>query len=411
MPNDSLIGKNEDDAIEINLVDFLYVIMRRRKFLVWFVGIVTLLTLIVMFAFVTRYYEGKTTVMPSKQKSQFSASSLMKNVLPFAGFGTTKSSEDLALFTTILNSRNSYDRVIEKFNLMDVYDIRVSEDAAKKLSERVEFSSNSDDNALEIKVFDPDSSRAKAMAGYFVTVLNDIYIQMNSREARNNREFIQRRYEQLLLDLKSAEDSLRAFQERYGVYTANDQVKAAIIAAAELEAKIALREIELGVLEKTMTATNPELEAMKTEVAEFKKRRREMTVGGGGEKGTNIFIPFAQVPERAIEYIRVMREVEIQTKLQETLLPLFEQSKIEENRDTPTVVVLDPPTVSSRPVKPRRLIITAIVALVGFFVGIFLIFVRDFLARMREKNAPIHDGKLAYIMRNLKPRNFISFDK
>lgn len=201
---------------ELDLLGYFYLLVRRRKFLGWLVGISTILTLIVMFL-LPRYYEGRTVVMPSKRKDQLSAASFLKNALPFGGLGMNKASEELATFTTILDSRTACERVIRRFDLMKRLDIDNMDDAIKDFRDRYSLTINSDETSLEIKVFDPDSGRAKEMAAYYVEVLNEIYLDLNTREARSNREFIESRYEKVLNDLGRAEDSLRSFQEHYGI--------------------------------------------------------------------------------------------------------------------------------------------------------------------------------------------------
>ncbi len=42
-----------------------------------------------------------------------------------------------------------------------------------------------------------------------------------------------------------------------------------------------------------------------------------------------------------IEYFRIYREVEIQSKIMEVTLPLFEQAKMEEHKSIPTILVID----------------------------------------------------------------------
>jgi len=69
-----------------------------------------------------------------------------------------------------------------------------------------------------------------------------------------------------------------------------------------------------------------------------------------------------------------MREVEIQSKILTFLLPVYEQAKIEEKRETPTILVLDKPYIAERKTKPKRLTMVVILTFVGFiFSNIFFL--------------------------------------
>jgi capsule polysaccharide export protein KpsE/RkpR len=405
---DNNISKKEKR--EIDLLDFTYELLRRRKFLVTFVVSVNVLALIILLL-IPRYYEGRATVMPSQQKNQMNASSLLKGVLPLGGLGFAKASEELLVYMTILNSRNCYESMVSRYNLIDRYHCNNLEDALKELKGNIDVATNSDETALEIKVYDRDSSTAKDMAGFLIDLLNKIYVDMNIRDAKNNREFIGQRYDKILTDLAVAEDSLRAFQERYGVYTPTDQVKAAITAAAQIQSNIAMREVELGVIQKTLQKESPEAERLQLEIHELQRQLNEMDIGNTGGSSPNVFIPFAKVPARGLQYLRFFREVEIQTKLQETVLPLLEQASIEEHRDTPTVVVLDYPNVSYRPVRPKRLVVFVFIFLGSVFAGVSIVSLQNFYERMKSTTSSGSDQKLQYVIEALKPRKFFKFDR
>lgn len=395
----------EEKLYEINIIDFLYTLLVNRKFILYFVSIVNIVTVLIVLI-VPRYFEGRVTVMPSKQKNQFSASALLKNALPLGGLGLSKTSEELLTYTTILNSRSSFEQLIFNFHLMKEYNEKTVEQTIKELQSRVDFSVNSDETALEIKVLDPDSSKAREMAGFFVSILNNIYIELNTSEAKSNREFIQKRYYQTLDTLSKAENELRRFQEKYGLYTATEQIKVTISAAAQLKSEIVMKDIEIGVMENSMAKSNPEIEKLRVERAAIQEQLKKLE----SNDKKSIFIPLTMIPERGLEYLRLMREVEIQSKIQETLLPLFEQAKIEENRDTPTVIILDQPSVSYRPVKPKRMIIVLVVFIVSIFVSIFVVFIIEFFKKIRNETiGSDNDVKLSYIFKVIRPKEFFNF--
>jgi uncharacterized protein involved in exopolysaccharide biosynthesis len=76
-----------------------------------------------------------------------------------------------------------------------------------------------------------------------------------------------------------------------------------------------------------------------------------------------------------MSFLRLQRDAEIQTKILTFMLPLYEQEKIEEKRETPTVLVLDKPYVAERKKKPKRLTMVIVWTFIGFLSSsMFFIF-------------------------------------
>jgi uncharacterized protein involved in exopolysaccharide biosynthesis len=90
------------------------------------------------------------------------------------------------------------------------------------------------------------------------------------------------------------------------------------------------------------------------------------------------------VPELALQYGRLFRELKVQETLYTLLTSQFEQAKITEARDTPTVQVLDRPVPADKNIKPRVLLNTALGALIGLCLAILLAYLRD---NARRKDA------------------------
>ena len=86
-----------------------------------------------------------------------------------------------------------------------------------------------------------------------------------------------------------------------------------------------------------------------------------------------------------MNFLRLKREVEIQNKILTIILPLYEQAKIEENRNTPSILVLDPPFIPDYKTKPKRLYVV-----LGMTIGITLLVYIIFIAKEKWKNFKKH---------------------
>jgi len=110
-------------------------------------------------------------------------------------------------------------------------------------------------------------------------------------------------------------------------------------------------EIEVGVLERTVSSDNPVLAQDRIELQELNKK-------------------VAEIPAAGIGTLRLYREVMIQQKILEYVLPLFEQAKVDEHKDVPVILVLDKAVKPERKEKPKRALIIVISALSSLLLSI-----------------------------------------
>jgi uncharacterized protein involved in exopolysaccharide biosynthesis len=247
------------------------------------------------------------------------------------------------------------EKVVRKFDLITVYDTPDSsmEKAIKELSNNIRFEDGENDEII-IEVFDKNPQRAASMANYFVEVLNEINTRIGTLEARNNREFMERRLEEANQMLFKSEEVLKKYQEKSGLIITPEQTSG-IDAIASLYAMKVKKEVEVAILEKGVTADNNALQQMRLELNELEKK-------------------VSTIPETGIASIRLYRDVAIQQKIVEFLVPLYEQARIEEQKDVPVLLVLDTAIPPEKKSKPQRSLIVLLSTFVMFTFSVALAF-------------------------------------
>lgn len=401
-----------DDDREVNLLDYLYVVVVWRKVIFWTVGVSMAVAVVLLFIILPRWYKSTAVIMPPKQSNQFSVSAMLKNIAPLGGLGLGKASEEMYNFLAILESRTCFEEIVRRFDLVPRYGVKNVERAIKELEDNTDFALGQDDVVLEVSTYDTDPVRAAEMANAFIDVLNKQYLDLMTTEARSNRKFLEGRLEKNQMDLTRAEEELRDYQKKHGVYSIPEQTKALVQAAAAMKSQLLAKEVEYGILRKKMEEDNPLMESLKLEINEFSKKLRELENGGGmARTQADIFPPFEQTPELAMQYLRRYREVEIQQKLMELLLPLVEQAKIEEHRDTPTILVVDKGVPAEKPSRPKRMIITIAVFLGSIVISILLVFLLSFFQRTRAELELTTNEKLKHLTSQLDWKTFFFFSR
>ncbi len=361
------------DTKQYTYYDLIRIFLLNKKKIV----LITLLSgilaaLVVYFAMDPIFYSSATLKTTSKSSG---ISSLMgiegvPDIGELSGLGGGSTVKELALYENILMSRRCVEAAIVSFNILEEEKFKYMFDAVKYFRQTVmQVTKDKVAGTLEVGIYDKDPAKAKDMVEFMVNQLNSINTELNVLNARNNREFIEGRYELAKQELSSKEDSLRDYQDRFGI-APDLQVQAAVKAEIELESEIRSEEIKLEILKKILAPDESEIKIQNQKIEELSRQLSNIQNNGDD---TDV-LTLKGKPEIVLNYLRLKRNVEIQNKILTTLIPLLEQARIEEKRETPSVLVLDPPAVPDKKVKPKRAITVLILM---FITGVmtFLYFI------------------------------------
>ena len=385
--------------------DFLITIVKWKKIIFWNTFVFTILAIVVSL-FMDKWYTSTASVLPPQKKGGLFGdiagfSSAIKDISKTIGrLGNT--SEEAYSYLAILQSRTASEDMIKEFNLRKVYKVKPSvpeEDVIDDLKNNVDFNVQDEGN-ITIKVTDKDPQRAADMANYYVKILNDVSISLGTKEAENNRKFLEQRVNQVNNSLRSCEDSLEEFSAKYHVYEIDEQTKAAIKVASDLMSQIEISEIELSILKKNYGNNSPALSASELKIDKLKSSLKGLDYGTNldkNDKNIGLFVPFKEIPEVGMQYVRLKRDFEIQTQILEFLYPLYEQAKIDEQKDIPVVLSLDKAVPAERKSSPKRAIIVAVTFLLSLFLSIIWVLILEYFANLKmekEKFEKINNGIL-----------------
>ena len=378
-------GPQKIHANETNLMDIIPLLWSVRKSIIKNQLIIIVITIIFVFIIPKTFTSTALLMPPTSETGGIGSIMGALSNLPFGGMMSQTNDESLSTIA-ILKSRTLSEKVIKKFNLIDFYGVPNIDKALMSLSDNTNFEVE-DEGTISISV-DVDTewlhsveSEEKAknqctdMASYFVKQLDLINKSLKTEQASFHREFIGERYRQNLVDLKKAEDSLKIFQEKHKMVALPEQTLAAIEAAAALKAQMLSNEVKLGVMLGALNTNHPDIENIKKENSELSKKMNELEYGVNviGYKKSNLFPVLADVPELGVELVRLKREVEIQNTLFIFLTQQYEEAKIKEAKDTPTVQILDYPQKPQLKSAPKRVLILIFCIIITFFVNVLFI--------------------------------------
>jgi uncharacterized protein involved in exopolysaccharide biosynthesis len=333
--------------------------------------------------FMDNIYRSTASVLPAEDRS-FGIESLLGGRIgglasSLIGGGR---SGPFDRFLVLLNSDTVQRRIIEEFDLVNVYEKDTHPypmtETKKELARNTNFIGVAEGNFL-IEVWDKDPERAKKMVEFYLETLNSFNVELKTNEARQYRMFIEKRYQKAFDDVDSLRTRMAEFQSEYGVYELPEQLKAyfsviAEITSEQLQAKIAVELLEstVGVNSLSYAQAKEKLDILNNNLSQTYQNT----------SNNPIFLEVEKLPEIGREYFELLQEVELQTEILKFLVPMYEQAMLEERKALPTVTIVDYPQVAERKDKPFRSLIV-IASLLSAFILMFSVLVLQY---MYQKN-------------------------
>jgi capsule polysaccharide export protein KpsE/RkpR len=371
----------------LGLLDYLSILHKWKKFIVINVLVILILS-IVYSLLIPKTYRATATIMLPSNEGLGGLSSLLSNSGGALSIGAkifgigSSTSEDLVL--GILYSRTVLVETMNQFDLYEYYgrDTNEIDRTLKFFVGDVSFEPN-EFGLIEVNVINEDPAKSAEIANYLVTLADSIHKELKITQARNNRKFVEKRFMQNVAELKSAEDLFTEFQKKYGVFAVPEQVQIAAAAAGELEAELVEKQITLYTLKNQFGENSALVRSVQNQINAIKKKKGELNVESSDSEGTSLLIPFDDIPELQIEYLRHLRNVEVQNKIMEFLYPIYEQSRLEEQKSIPTVLTVDiaqPPQIKHA---PKRAFIVITFTFFALFISIIIVFIGERFLRVK----------------------------
>ena len=387
-------GSSNEAANHADEHDNIFLLWKRRKFITKNVIWVSLASVIISL-FLPKWYASQAVIL-SSGAGRFSLISAFAD-LPLNEFGFSPVNEDITSFISILDSRSMKEQMVEKFNLVERYGSRDVEYAMKELEGNTELRVT-DEGALAITLMDREPEVSQQMVQAMLSQLDLINRRFSREQGKYNRQFIEERLKQTKIDIMKAEEELKLFQQQTGVVDILAQVTAQLeaygqlysqkVAAhggvysqelqayTELYAQRAGTEIQLSVAKSTLSQNNPTIRQLtillkgQNHQLETLAEQLDSELGvmlqdvderlgsvGFNDGATPIWITLSDFPALAMQSARLIRELEVQSKLLEILVPQYEQARMEESKNIPTLQVIDEPKVPLNKAKPKRMLI------------------------------------------------------
>ena len=369
---------------------FFELVIKWRRLLITNAIIAAVLTLVILL-FMSNWYSASISIMPPSEDN--SALGLLGGMLP-SGLGSLLGGSGVSLpgmstpsdlYAAILKSRIVCDEVISRYDLKKVFDEPIDEKAVMILQGYTKISVEPE-GIIVLSYEDKDPNRAAAVANAYMDVLNKVNTENLVTKARYMREFIESRLNENIRDLTAAEEAYKNFQQTNNMLALDEQVKASINAIAELRSQLVIAEIEFGVMKKTLSPSNSKYQEQDYKIQQIKKQLAILEKGDPEDTTASMLtLPVKETPSLGLQFARLTRDLKIQETIFELLKQQYEQAKIQEMKDTPTIQILDKAQVPHVKSRPKRVTLSVLSGFACFIITLFFALSVEYI--QREKNA------------------------
>jgi uncharacterized protein involved in exopolysaccharide biosynthesis len=245
-----------------------------------------------------------------------------------------------------------------------VYRVRLLKDAREELASNTMITDDRKSGIISVTVVDKSPERAAAMARAYVEELDRLTAELTTSAAHRERVFLEGRLQSIKQELDVDARELSDFSTKNNTLDVNEQGKAMVMAAANLEGELIATEAELGSAKQIYSDNNYRVRSLQARASELRRQLGNVVgtthSGASAAESTSdsgMMVPINKLPKLAVTYYDLFRRVKIQEAVFETLTKQYELAKVEEAKEIPVVRVLDLANVPERKSGPHRLMI------------------------------------------------------
>jgi len=371
---ESLSGEAADGLARDGVATTLRVLWERRRFVIGITTLGLLAATVIAFAAPKRYQSTARLMPPDNQSG--SGMAMVAALSGRTGSGLGAMAGDLfglqstgALFAGILGSRTVHTRLVDEFNLKQVYGVFDEAAARQQLAGNTGISEDQKSGIISLTVTDRSPQRAALLANAYVDALNELVAKLTTSSAHRERVFLQQRLRVVSQDLENAEKKFSQFASKNTAINIPEQGKAMVDAAAALQGRLIAAQAELEGLRQIYTNNNVRVRALQARVTELRQQLDKLG-GKPGSRSESFYPSIRELPLLGVSYADLYRKTKVEEAVFETLTQEYELAKVEEAKEIPSVKVLDPGNVPENKSSPPRLLIMFLGTLLSLGFGV-----------------------------------------
>ncbi len=289
------------------------------------------------------WYRAESTLLPPEETSGAGfgllSGMIQSSALNNLGLETASSPSDV--FGEILKSRRLGESAIERFGLIKAYRRKGMDRTLQEFQRHLTVSVNAA-GLLTVGFEDRDARRSAEVANFLVDELDRFNVETYKTRGKRLRMFLEGRVGEVQRQLVAVEENLLAYERKHRVVSSAESEK--VSGVSDILVQKFNLETQRSYVSSYSSPGNTELRNIERQLSALNSE-------------------IGKLPEVKMEGARLTLDVEVQRKLLVLMTTQYEDARMQETRDTPTVTLLDAASVPQLRVRPKRSLIIAGAAL------------------------------------------------
>jgi len=367
---------------EIDIIEILHILVRNKKFIFIFTLLVSIAAVIYSLL-VPQYWVSTAALLPTESSNNplsFAGGDLMGIGSTLLGGSMQKQSIELVTFMT---TRSFSEHIVNKFDLIKYFKIE-EDDEYKRIDLALKFldqlmrsvSLSSETGVVYISIESKDKFLSADIANYYCKYLEKINLEDRMTSGKEERIFLENRLADTKEEIDIFSDQLLEFSNKHNILNIEQQTLEILNQYSLLITRKIENEISREMNEEFWDEDSPIQEKLLAE----EKVINDLIFQFESNNEINYAVTLDSLPDLYLQYSNILLQLEIKKKVYEFLYPLYEQAKLQEIKDIPTIEIIDKAVPSGIRSKPKRAQFCIMLFLAGFILSSSIVLVKEMIS-------------------------------
>ncbi len=376
---------------DLDLLEFGTILAKRKKIIISIVFICTVIGFALAFILPKSYTSEVSFIVTDGNSINIPSAGILSGLANLSSGGSNVTADQVLV---LIRNKEIQDQVIDEFNFREVLNTNIPEALRRKLNNRIIIEEKREGGlgfntiiAITLKYTDGEPERAYNLLNFYYDQVDKKVQEINRKNVEDGFFLLRNRLEQNEEELREAEDSLVAFQTKYGILEVEETAKAQIQGIAEIRTQIVALEVEIAYLKEILGANSSKINDLQIQKQELQNKYDELVTGNNevGEN-TDIFQSVQQMPGLFLEYLRRYRDVVVQEEIYKVLYPQYEQQKLNYEEVTSGLQIIDPAMLPTYKSGPKRAYIIIAAFLFGSVIALLIALLTEWKSNLKANN-------------------------
>ncbi len=213
--------------------------------------------------------------------------------------------------------------------------------------------------------------KSKKLIKSILDEISQTYIAQNksrsAKEASNALEFLKGQIKPVEEKAKTTEAKLKTYRTRNQTVDISREAKTVLDVISGIDTELQKLSLQRDDLGRKYTTNHPVLQSIAQQEKKLRRRKKKTLA------------KISKLPETQQTLITLERDYKVANAVYLDMLNKIQEFKIAKASTVGNVYIIDPAAASDSPIKPKKRLILAIGALLGFMIAVILVFLRKAL--------------------------------